>query len=115
MSSPEQIVEVFARQFHFGCESDDPTNALSFDRRLVPRGARLNAIFGSDVGPWDVPDMRAVVPEAFELVERGHLDAEAFRDFTFGNVVRMFTAMNPGFFEGTAVAEAARRARAPGA
>jgi hypothetical protein len=53
--------------------------------------------------------MRDVLPEAFELVEHGHLDAGAFRDFTFGHVVRMQTAMNPGFFDGTAVAEAARR------
>ena len=115
VTAPEQIVEVFARQFHFGCESDDPMNALAWDRRLVPGGARLNAVFGSDVGHWDVPDMRGVLPEAFELVERGQLDAEAFRDFTFGNVVRMFTAMRPDFFEGTAVAEAARRAATPAA
>jgi hypothetical protein len=109
VSSPDEILDVFARQFYFGCESDDPMNALASDGRLLPRGARVNAVFGSDVGHWDVPDMRDVLPEAFELVEHGHLDAGAFRDFTFGHVVRMQTAMNPGFFDGTAVAEAARR------
>jgi hypothetical protein len=110
VTKPEEIVEVFERSFHFGCESDDPMNALAFDRRLVPRGAKLNAMFGSDIGHWDVPDMRAVLPEAFELVDRGRLDAEAFREFTFGNVVRMFTAMNPDFFERTTVASAVRGA-----
>jgi hypothetical protein len=52
--------------------------------------------------------MREVLPEAWELVEAGHLDADAFRDFSFGNAVRMFTAANPDFFAGTAVADAAR-------
>ena len=103
-----EIVEIFARSFYFGCECDDPLSALAFDRGVLPRGARLNAVFGSDIGHWDVPDMREVLPEAWELVEAGHLDADAFRDFSFGNAVRMFTAANPDFFAGTAVADAAR-------
>src|SRR5262245_16000681 len=109
IEDPAEIVEVFAKSFYFGCECDDPLSALAFDGGLLPRGARLNAIFGSDIGHWDVPDMREVLPEAWELVEDGHLDAEAFRDFTFGNVVRMFTAANPEFFTGTAVADAVRK------
>ena len=57
-------------QFHFGCEADDPMTALAFDARRNPLGARLRAIFASDVGHWDVPDVREVLPEAWELVER---------------------------------------------
>ena len=83
-------------------------NALAFDDALLPLGARLNAMFASDIGHWDVPDVREVLPEAWELVEDGHLTEEHFADFTCGNVVRMLTAMNPRFFEGTAVADAVR-------
>jgi hypothetical protein len=45
-----------------------------------------------------------VLPEAWELVEEGHLSEEQFRDFTYGNVVRMLTSLNPNFFDGTAIA-----------
>ena len=45
--------------------------ALAFDPRRNPLGARLQAIFASDIGHWDVPDIREVLPEAWELVEDG--------------------------------------------
>ena len=41
LTDPEQIVDIFTRQFHFGCEADDPLNALAFDGRVLPHGARL--------------------------------------------------------------------------
>jgi hypothetical protein len=66
-------------------------------------GAKLNAMFSSDLGHWDVPDMTGILPEAFELVERGLLDEEAFRDFVFVNPARFYTRLNPDFFEGTRV------------
>jgi hypothetical protein len=47
--------------------------------------------------------MRHVLLEAWELVDDGLLDADEFRDFTFGNAARMLTANNPDFFAGTAV------------
>ena len=106
LTDPDQIVDVFTRQFHFGCEADDALNALAFDSRVLPRGARLSAMFASDIGHWDVPDMRGVLPEAWELVEDGLLDEDEFRAFTFGNAARMLTAANPDFFAGTAVADA---------
>ena len=34
-------------------------------------GARLNAILGSDIGHWDVPDMKEIAHEVHELVEKG--------------------------------------------
>jgi hypothetical protein len=54
-----------------------------------------------------VPDMTEVVPEAYEAVEKGLMTADDFRDFTFGNVVRLFGRGNPRFFEGTRVAKEA--------
>jgi len=81
-------------------------NAVAFGK-VNPFGARINAIFSSDVGHFDVPDMRMVLPEAYELVEDGLITADDFRDFTFANAVRLWGTQNPDFFEGTAVANAA--------
>src|SRR6516165_6747068 len=91
---------------HDGCAADDRMNAVAFGK-VNPFGARINAIFSSDVGHFDVPDMRMVLPEAYELVEDGLITADDFRDFTFANAVRLWGTQNPDFFEGTAVANAA--------
>jgi len=99
----EEILDIFSRQFFFGCEGDDPLNALAFGSRLMPFNARLNALYGSDIGHWDVPDMSAVGREAFELAEGGIISAADFRDFVLTNPVRLWTATNPDFFRGTIV------------
>ena len=106
LESAEQIRDVFAEQCFFGCEADDPMNALAFDDRLHPMGARLQAMFASDIGHWDVPDFRGVLGEAWELVEDGRLDDDAFRRFTFEHAARLFTATRPDFFAGTVVEDA---------
>lgn len=112
----QDIRDLFVPRFYFGCEADDPTNAWAFNTRANPMRARLNAIFSSDVGHFDVPDMTAVVPEAYELVEHGLLTDEDFRDFMFGNAVRFWGEVNPDFFKGTAVEKAAAEVLAqPGA
>ena len=67
----EDIRDLFVPNFYFGCEADDPINAMAFDTRKLPFGARLNAIFSSDIGHWDVPDMTEVTEEAHEMVEHG--------------------------------------------
>jgi hypothetical protein len=82
---------------------------LAFDTRLTPLRVRFKAVFGSDIGHFDVPDMRHVVAEAYELFEEGLMNAEDFRDFTFANSVRLHGGMNPRFFEGTAVEDEARK------
>jgi predicted TIM-barrel fold metal-dependent hydrolase len=104
----EDVIDRFARPFYFGCEADDPMNAMAFDTRLNRFSARLQAIFSSDIGHWDVPDMREVLEEAYELVEHELLSEDDFRDFTFANVTRLYGEANPSFFEGTAVADACR-------
>jgi predicted TIM-barrel fold metal-dependent hydrolase len=65
----EDIRDLFVNNFYFGCEADDPTNAYAFNRKANPYGAKLNVLFGSDIGHFDVPDMKDVVPEAYELVK----------------------------------------------
>ncbi len=103
ISKKEDIKDLFVPRFYFGCEADDPVNAWAFKRDANPMGARLNAIFSSDIGHFDVPDMAAVVPEAYELVEHGLIDEHDFRDFMFANAVRFWGEVNPDFFKGTAV------------
>jgi predicted TIM-barrel fold metal-dependent hydrolase len=103
IASPEELVELFVPRFWFGCEADDPTNALAFDTARTPHGARLNAMLGSDIGHWDVPVMDDVLGEAWELVQHGAMRAEDFRDFACDNAIRLLTRGNPDFFAGTAV------------
>ena len=70
-------------------------------------GSKLNAIYSSDIGHFDVIDMRHPLPEAYGLVEEGFITRDNFRDFTFANAVHLWGTQNPRFFEGTAVAKAA--------
>ena len=86
----QDIKELFVPRFYFGCEADDPANAWAFNAKANPMRARLNAIFSSDIGHFDVPDMTEVVPEAYELVEHGLIDDNDFRDFMFANAVRFW-------------------------
>ena len=110
----DEIPDLFLPNFFFGCEADDPLNAVAFQSDLLPFGARLAALFGSDIGHFDVPDMRDVLPEAWEPVERGLIGTDDFRDFVFGNPVRFYTSVNPRFFEGTRCEEAAAKIVAEG-
>ena len=99
----EDIRDLFVKNFYFGCEADDPINAMAFDTRKLPFGAKLNAIFSSDIGHWDVPDMTEVTEEAHELVDHGLISEDDFRDFVFANPARLWTSMKPDFFNGTVV------------
>jgi predicted TIM-barrel fold metal-dependent hydrolase len=106
MESIEEILDLFVAPFWFGCEADDPVTATAFNRQVNPFGASLKAILGSDNAHWDVPDMRDVLGEAFEMVEDGKLSAADFRDFCFTNPVQLHAGMNPNFFKGTRVEKA---------
>jgi predicted TIM-barrel fold metal-dependent hydrolase len=105
-SSAEDLCDRFLPNFYFGCEADDPMTATAFDTSRTPHGRPVRAMFSSDIGHWDVPDMAEVLGEAWENVEEGRLDRVAFRDFVFANAARFYTDTNPDFFVGTAVEEA---------
>ncbi len=96
----EDLVDLHAKPYYFGCEADDRMNATAFGHNN-PFGSKLNAIFSSDIGHFDVIDMRHPLPEAYELVEDGHITADNFRDFTFANAVKLWGTQNPKFSEGT--------------
>jgi predicted TIM-barrel fold metal-dependent hydrolase len=100
---PEDIRDLFVPHFYFGCEADDPLNALAFNTKLNCFGARLNVLFGSDISHWDVPDIREVVEEAYELVEKELITDEDLKDFVFGYPVSFYATLNQDFFKGTVV------------
>jgi len=100
---PEDIRDLFTNNFYFGCEADDPLNSYAFNRKANPYNAKLNVLFGSDIGHFDVVDMKEVVPEAYELVEENLISENDFRDFVFANPVRFWGEGNPNFFKGTRV------------
>jgi predicted TIM-barrel fold metal-dependent hydrolase len=102
-TDPEDLANLFLTNFYFGCEADDPMTPTAFDTSRTPFGRPVRAMFSSDIGHWDVPDMLEVLGEAWENVERGWLKPEDFEDFVFGNAARFYTETNPDFFAGTAV------------
>jgi len=104
----EDVRDLFVPRFFFGCEADDPINAWAFNSRANPFGARLGAVFGSDIGHFDVPDMTEVLTEAYELVDDGLITETDFRDFVFTNPVRLWAGNNPDFFRGTVVQDQAK-------
>lgn len=106
ISRKEDWVDLYAKPYYFGCEADDRMNVTAFGK-ANPFGARINAIFSSDIGHFDVPNMLSPVPEAYELVEDELITPDDFRDFTFANAVRLWGTQNPHFFDGTSVAKEA--------
>ena len=91
------------KPFYFGCEADDRTVASAFNRRLSPVGVGLKAMFGSDIGHWDVLDATSILTEAWGLVRSKLITEDNFRDFTFTNAARMHTQVNPDYYKGTVV------------
>lgn len=99
----QDFQDLFSKNFYFGCEADDKMNAVAFNRKNIPFGSQLNALFGSDIGHFDVANMAGVLSEAYELVEEGLMYAENFRDFVLTNPVHFLADSNPDFFKGTVV------------
>ncbi len=103
VSSDEEIAESFASSLYFGCEADDRGVHVAFGP-ANPCGVKLNAVFSSDIGHWDVTDIGSIMDEAHGLVEEGLITDADFRAFVFDNPYRMYTAINPEFFAGTVIA-----------
>jgi predicted TIM-barrel fold metal-dependent hydrolase len=108
ITTVDDIARLLVPSFAFGCEADDPLVATAFDTRVNPGGVTLRAVFSSDIGHWDVPDIAELLAEVHEPVEEGWLTEEQFRAFVFEHAVRFHTDANPNFFNGTAVEAAAR-------
>ena len=97
----EDVYDRFVPHFFFGCEGDDRMTSLAFDSKRNPLGARLNAVYGSDMGHYDLTDLRNAAVEAYESVDDGLMSEEDFRDFVFVNPIKLHAGMNANFFRGT--------------
>ncbi len=102
----DELRGLFRKNFYFGCEADDPMTAVAFDPRMK---MHLKPVLVSDISHFDVTDATEVVEEAYELVEKGLMTEDNFRDFTFSNTVGLFAGMNQDFFKGTIVEDEVRR------
>jgi predicted TIM-barrel fold metal-dependent hydrolase len=100
-------LDLYVEPYYFGCEADDPSIAVAFGDTNKYH-AKFNALYSSDIGHFDVIDMREPLQEAYELVEDNIITHDDFEAFTFSNVVRLMGTQNPNFFDGTSVAEEAK-------
>lgn len=103
IESPEDIKKQWADSFYFGAESDDRTVAVAFNEKLNPLGVKTKAIWSSDIGHWDVPDLTEPLAESWDLVEQGVISEDDFKALVFGNPYRFYTEANPNFFAGTSI------------
>lgn len=62
IESVHDIKQRWVDAFFFGSESDDRTVAHAFNAKANPLGVKVNAMYSSDVGHWDVPDPRESWP-----------------------------------------------------
>ena len=99
----EDIRDRWVNSFFFGSESDDRTIAAAFNDKANPLGVKINAIYSSDVGHWDVPDLTAPLAESWDLVREGVISEADFKAYVFANPYKFYTEANPDFFKGTAV------------
>jgi hypothetical protein len=103
IESVEDIKKGWVDSFFFGSESDDRTVAHAFNNKANPLGVKINAIYSSDVGHWDVPDLTHVLAESWALVEQGVITEADFKAWTFDNPYKLYTEADSNFFRGTQV------------
>ncbi|MBL8381052.1 MAG: amidohydrolase family protein [Burkholderiales bacterium] len=115
MREVADLKPLFCDNFYFGCEADDRMMSVAFNRRLSPVGAKLKAMFGSDIGHWDVMEAKTVLSEAWSLVEGRLLTPADFRELMFVNPASLHLGMNPKYFAGTVLEDAARSLPTKGA
>ena len=99
----EDIRDLFVNNLYFGCEADDSLNYTAFNTRANKLGAKLKAMFSSDLGHWDVVNFGDILSETYEQVEKELMTEEDFQDFVFTNPVTFATRLNPDYFKGTVV------------
>ena len=116
IESPEDIRELFTRNFYFGCEADDPINAWASNcAGQIHTKLASRPVWVRTSGTFDVVNMNEVLEEAFELVEDRLITEEDFREFVFTNPLHFWGEAKPDFFKGTVLetqaAEALRDAK----
>ena len=109
IESVDHVRSIFERSFFLGCEGDDRMNLCASEAFGQWIGVRLNAMYGSDIGHWDVFDIQSVLAEAYELVAEGAFSQADFRRMVFDTPVRLWTDNNPNFFKGTVIEQDVER------
>jgi hypothetical protein len=89
-----------------------PFGRVGVPRDTNPLGARLRAMFSSDIGHWDVPDMAGILARRGSSVEDGLIGESRLREFVFGIRCGFYTSANPDFFRARA-ASSGRRSWSP--
>ena len=106
-AAPRTSPSSSCRRFFFGCEADDPMSRMAFDTAVNPFGARLKAMFGSDIAHWDVPDMADVLCEAHETGRARPHRRGRLPGLRLHQPGALLHRREPRFFEGTVVADVA--------
>jgi predicted TIM-barrel fold metal-dependent hydrolase len=109
MTEVHDLRRLFCENFYFGCEADDRTMSVGFNRKLSPVGMPLKAMFGSDIGHWDVMDAESILSEAWGLVDAGMLTRDDFKALTWTNPATLHLRANPDYFKGTAIESEAEK------
>ena len=76
--------------FYFGCQGDDRVTSWALHSKRSRFGTRLNGVYGSDLGHYDLTDMRDAAVEGYQGVEHGLISEEDFRDFVFVNPIKLY-------------------------
>jgi predicted TIM-barrel fold metal-dependent hydrolase len=101
----EDIKDRWVDNFYFGNEADDRTVVQAFNPKTNQLGVKVNALYSSDSGHWDVPEFTETLAETYDLVKEGAITEEDFKSLVFTNPYNFYTANNKDFFKGTAVEE----------
>jgi hypothetical protein len=103
IESIEDIRSRWADSFFFGSESDDRTVAHAFNDKANPLGVKINAIYSSEVGHWDVPDLTEVLADSYRLVDQGVITEADFKAWVFDNPYKLYNEANADVFIGTTI------------
>ncbi|KGT46878.1 MULTISPECIES: amidohydrolase family protein [unclassified Acinetobacter] len=103
IQSKQDIWDRWVPNFYFGNEADDRTIVGALNPKGNPFGQKINALYSSDSGHWDVPELTEPLAETWDLVQEGAITVEDFKSLVFTNPYQFYTANNPDFFKGTQV------------
>ncbi|MFV5516920.1 amidohydrolase family protein [Acinetobacter gerneri] len=108
----EDIYDRWVPNFYFGNEADDRTIVGALNPKANPFGKKVNALYSSDSGHWDVPELTEPLAESYDLVREGAITEQDFKALVFDNPYRFYTENNPDFFKGTQVEQKLKKNQA---
>ncbi|RZJ22116.1 MAG: amidohydrolase [Acinetobacter sp.] len=112
VQNKQDIFDRWVPNFYFGNEADDRTIVGALHPQATPFNQKVNALFSSDSGHWDVPELTEPLAETWDLVKEGAITEQDFKALVFDNPYRFYTANNPDFFKGTQVEQKLKKKQA---